>query len=126
MKYAAAIFLAVHGFAHLVGFVGAFGLSKDVPHSTTILGGRADLGEQGIRTMGSLWAVVALAFAATAIGILLRANWTLPVLLCTTLASLALCAVTLPDAKIGLVLDILILAALMTASRLSILKEFSR
>jgi hypothetical protein len=57
--------------------------------------------------------VVAIAFAASAIGILSRATWTSPVLLCTTLGSLALCAVTLPDAKIGLVLDILILAGMV-------------
>jgi hypothetical protein len=125
IRYGAAIFLVLHGFAHLVGFVGAFGLSKDVPHRTTILGGRADLGEHGTRAIGSLWAVVAIAFAASAIGILSRATWTSPVLLCTTLASLALCAVTLPDAKIGLVLDILVLAALVAASRLSTLKGFS-
>jgi hypothetical protein len=123
VKYVAAIVLVVHGFAHLVGLVGAYGWSKDVPHRTTVLAGRVDLGEFGIRAVGGLWAVVAIAFATAGLGILLRATWTPGSLWCTTLASLALCAISLPEAKIGLVIDILILAAWMAVTSLHLLGE---
>jgi nicotinamide riboside transporter PnuC len=120
VKYLAAIVLVLHGFAHLVGLVGAFGWSQGVPHRTTVLAGRADLGEFGIRVVGTLWAVVALAFAATALGIVSRATWTSPLLLATTLASLALCAIRLPEAKIGLVIDIVIIAVWIGVTRLNL------
>jgi hypothetical protein len=123
VKYGAAIFLVLHGFAHLVGLVGAFGWSKDVPHRTTVLAGRADLGELGIRAVGGLWAAVALLFATTALGILMRATWISPLLLATTMVSLVLCAISLPEAKIGLVIDIVILAAWMAVTRLHLLGE---
>ena len=121
MKVLAAIFLVLHGFAHLVGFVGAFGLGKGVPHQTTVLAGKVDLGEPGIRAVGALWALVALAFAAAAFGLFFGATWTSPFLLATTLASLALCAIHVPEAKIGLVIDVFILLAWIAVVPLRVL-----
>jgi hypothetical protein len=61
--------------------------------------------------------------ALAALGILLRATWTQPLLLATTIASLALCAISLPEAKIGLVLDVAILATWLVVSRPHLLGE---
>jgi hypothetical protein len=46
-------FLALHGFAHLVGFLAAWRLGEyaDAPHATLILNGTLDVGDVGIATL---------------------------------------------------------------------------
>jgi hypothetical protein len=109
MKSAIALFLFLHGLAHVVGFASAFRLLPGIPYKTTVAGGRVDLGEAGIRELGSVWMILALGFAAAAVGLLAHAPWTTSLLVLVTFGSLLLCAVNLPEAKIGLLLDVLIL-----------------
>ena len=62
MRIALAVFLALHGFAHFVGFAGSFGLAESIPYRTTVLGGTVDLGDTGIRAFGVLWLLAAGTF----------------------------------------------------------------
>jgi len=47
VRFMMGAFLLAHGFAHLVGLAGAWQLNAGVPHKTTLLAGRIDLGEDG-------------------------------------------------------------------------------
>jgi hypothetical protein len=76
-----------------------------MPFKTTLLAGRVNVGEAGIRMVGVLWLLTAAAMVAAALGIAFQARWAGPVVLPVLGVSLALCAVELPQARIGLVLN---------------------
>ncbi len=112
MHYAIAVFIAIHGFAHLVGFVVPWRLAElaEMPYSTLLFGGKLDVGDTGIRFVGLLWLVVALGYFATAGAIAFLLLWWLAALFVVTVFSLLLCIVGWPHSKIGLFLDVGILA----------------
>ena len=62
MRVALAALLIVHGVAHLVGFVVPWKLvsTVEMPYRTTILGGMADVGDVGARTLGVIWLMAAI------------------------------------------------------------------
>ena len=114
-----AAFLAAHGVAHLVGFLGAWGwlASAQVPHRTTILFGRVDLGEVGIRVFGVLWLLLAVGFlmggwgvAASQAGV---ARW----LIAMSSVSIAACILAWPDARIGVAVNAAVLVVVAYAVR---------
>ena len=116
MRIALAVFLALHGLAHLVSFVEAWRLIPEgFPYKTTVLAGRVDLGDTGIRIAGVLWLFVALAFAATAIGAIVNATWWVPVALGTAVVSLLLSSAEWPDTRVGVLIDLAILGILPLA-----------
>lgn len=120
MRIALSILAALHGIAHLVGFAVPWRLvdSPDAPYTTTVLGGRLDLGAAGIRAVGILWLLVAAAFVlSAALALTNRAFW-LPTMLAVTTISLMLTLVNLPASRIGVPINIAILAALLLGSRL--------
>jgi hypothetical protein len=112
MRVALAVFLLVHGFAHLVGFLGTWRLSAQVPYKTTILGGRLDLGDRGIRVMGLLWLLAALAFGVAAAATIAHPGWWLSFALLVSLGSLLMCLTAWPEAKIGAGIDALLIPLL--------------
>lgn len=72
LRIALAIFLTVHGAAHLVGFASSWGASPDpAPLKTTVLGDRINLGSIGSRLLGTLWLLAALAYGLAAAGAVL-------------------------------------------------------
>ncbi len=75
MRILLGVLMILHGFAHVVGFAGPWGLSKSVPYKTTVLGGHLDLGALGIRVLGLFWLGCAIAFAVTGLATLVRAHW---------------------------------------------------
>jgi hypothetical protein len=119
MKYAIAVFFFLHGFAHLVGFAGAWRLAKDVPYKTTLLSGRLDVGDAGIRIVGILWLLAALMFALMAVALIVQISWWRTAAICVAAFSLILCVVNLPEAKIGLIIDIVILIFLIASGPLN-------
>jgi hypothetical protein len=120
MTWAIAALLVAHGFAHLVGFVGSFALMPaKVPHATTLLGGRLDVGEGGIRAVGVLWLAAALAFFVMATATVLRTDWWARATAVVALASLALCLTSLPEAKIGIIVNVVIIVLVAVAVRAS-------
>ncbi len=109
-----AALLALHGLVHLLGFVVPFRLAEveGFPYATTVLGERIDLGEVGIRLAGVLWLATAVAFVVAAVGLLLLAPWWWGLALGAAVASALLCALFVPTASAGLVVDAVILALL--------------
>lgn len=74
---------------------------------TTILAGLVDVGDIGIRSIGVVWLLLGVAFVVVGSG-LLAGIWSYPVTMGVAVASLAWCLVGLPDARIGLVLNVLL------------------
>lgn len=109
-----AALLALHGLVHLLGFVVPFRLAEieGFPHATTVLGGRVDLGEGGIRAVGVMWLLAAAAFVAAAVGLWLLAPWWWGLALGVSAGSLALCVLGLPQARAGIVVNLLLLGLL--------------
>ena len=117
MRIVFAIVLVLHGFAHLVGFAGSWRLADNIPYKTTLLGGAVDVGDAGMRFAGVLWLVAALAFAAAGAAAFYRAPWWPTLTMIVILASLAMCVLALPETKIGLVLNVALLATLLIGER---------
>lgn len=117
MRVFVALFLLVHGFAHLVGFAGSWNLSREIAYKTTILGGRFDAGDSGIRVIGVLWLIAALAFAVAGAALLGRAPWWPAAAMGVSAASLVLCVTGWPDARIGLAIDAALIAFLVAGVR---------
>ena len=116
----AAIVLILHGLVHLlyppvylkVTSVRAFDFK------TTLLGGRWNVGENGIRVFGFVWLVPVLGFVLAGIAWLAGWSWWQPVLLTSTAVSLMLTALDWSVAYGGVVIDIAILVILGLGSRL--------
>lgn len=111
VKYAIPVLLAAHGIAHLPGFLvpWRFLQSPDLPCKTTLLFGRIDVGDVGIRIVGVAWLVIAVLMLTVAAGMALQVREAQAVVLIPVVASLALCVLELPHARIGLALNIVVL-----------------
>ena len=122
----AAIVLVLHGLIHLMGTAVFMKLAeiKGLTYKTTLLGGRWDLGEGGIRVFGALWAVAAIGFVAAAVALLAGWGWWRPVLVGVVLFSLALTTLDWSSAFRGAIINIAILAVLWLGPR--IVSWFSR
>ncbi len=106
--------LAAHGIAHAAGAAVAWRLttSPEIPYHTTLLNGRFDVGDAGIRVIGLLWLGTACAFVAGAILLAGRSPSALIVIAAVSAASLVLCTVEWPFSQVGLIVDIVVLLAL--------------
>jgi hypothetical protein len=119
MRLVLAALLTVHAVAHLVGFVVPWRLvtSAEVPYRTTVLAGSIDIGSTGVRLLGLGWLLVALACAALAGGVILRASWWHAVALPVVVVSLVMCILGWPDSRFGILANSLILALLLGGTR---------
>jgi hypothetical protein len=91
-----------------------------MPYRTTVLAGRVDVGEAGMRLLGALWLLAAVAFWIAAGGALGGRSWWAPLATGAAIASLALCVLGWPDAWIGVPVNVAILIAVALAPRLGI------
>lgn len=107
-----ALILILHGLVHLMGTITytKLGTVQGLTYKTTLLGGRWDLGENGIAIYGVLWAVAAAGFVVAAIALLAGWGWYRPVLLLMAAFSLVLTVLDWQTARAGAILDIIILA----------------
>ena len=114
MKYLIAAFLSIHGIAHLVGFVVPWKIAQleEMPYSTTILSTKIDLGDTGIKIFGVFWLILALAFFLSIYFIFSHNPLWFVFTICASLFSIIFCILGLPDAKIGVFANILILLGL--------------
>lgn len=110
--------LALHGVAHWVGFVVNWRLTafEEMPYTTTLLAGRLDVGDVGIRIVGIFWLLTGMAFLVVAAGALGRKAWWPPVALAVTVFSIAMSILGWPDARVGVYLNLGILAVLALGS----------
>ena len=116
-----AFLYVVHGFAHLVGFIVSWRLAKmeEMPYRTTLLNGTVDVGHAGIRIVGILWLLTALAFLGIATGMLTHWDGWLNASIIIAGFSTLLCILGWPDARIGLFLNLVILAFTLLAKYFS-------
>ena len=119
MRIALAVLMLLHGIAHLPGFIAAwrpdgFG---EMPYKTTILAGRVDLGDAGIRVIGVVWLLVAIGFVVAAAGTFTGRSWWMVALVGVALVSLGLSAPEWPLARVGVAVNVAILAALFAGQR---------
>jgi hypothetical protein len=114
VQYAIATVLFVHGVAHIVGLVVFWRLTEleEMPYKTTVLAGKIDVGDVGIRIVGLLWLATALAYFACALAVIPPLWWWLPATIGVTVFSLVLCITGWPDAQFGLVVNLLIFVLL--------------
>jgi len=114
MRIALSLLLLLHGIAHLPGFLVSWRLMKaeSVPYGTTIVGGALDVGDSGIRLVGVLWLLVAAACVVAGVaGLRGTPGW--PTLALTAVTfSFLLCIIGWPAARMGLALDVALLAIL--------------
>jgi len=110
-----AVLLLLHGFAHVVGFVGPWGLSSSVEPQTTMLAGRIPMGATGMRALGIFWLGGALAFTIAAVGVLRHAPWWPAFTFGTAIGSLVLCILSLPQSKIGIPINVAIIVTMLVS-----------
>jgi hypothetical protein len=125
VRLALSLLFIVHGIAHLPGFLVPWRLAAPatMPYTTTVLGGTADLGPVGIRIVSILWLFAAVAFVAAGAATFLEdAAWR-TLAITATLASLALTVLGWPQSRIGLALNLLLLAYLIWGARLGWLPQ---
>jgi hypothetical protein len=119
MRVAAALFLALHGLAHLVGFRAAFWPTPGVPVRGSLFGGLLGVGYFGTRTLGVVWLMLALGYLVSAALFLLRSPSWSAVTLGVTCTSAMMCLLYWPDARIGLFIDVVLFAIVLALSRAS-------
>jgi hypothetical protein len=84
-----------------------------LPYKTTLLGGRWELGEGGMRVFGALWVAPALGFMVAAAALGFGWVWWKPLLLGVALLSLCLTVLDWSEAYAGAIVNILILAGML-------------
>jgi hypothetical protein len=84
-----------------------------MPYKTTLLAGNLDVGAAGIRVVGLLWLLAAIGFVVAGVAVFTLRPWWGIVTLGVTLFSLALCILGWPDARFGLLINLIILAYLL-------------
>ena len=112
MRFVAAIILFAHGLAHIPGFVAPWRLSTKFPYKTTIFAGHLDVGRFGARVVGGLWLLMAINFAIVAWAAKQGAAWWPLGALEAAVGSLLLCLVDLPEAGIGVAVDVVLIAVI--------------
>jgi hypothetical protein len=120
MAIVIALVLFAHGVAHLMGFAVPWKLvnTPEAPYRTTILGGAVNLGPIGVRVYGVVWLVTALAVAVVAVGLFLKTPWWYPASLVVIPWSFALSVLSWPESRIGVVLNVVLMAVLVAGVRL--------
>jgi len=108
MRFALALLMALHGIAHLPGFLVPWRLlrSPELPYATTVLSGRVDLGDAGIRVLGVFFLLVGSAFLVAAWLTWSREPGWIPVAGAVTAASLLLTVVAWPLSRVGVLVNL--------------------
>ena len=114
MRIALAVLMTFHAVAHLVSFVEAWRLiPQGFPYKTTVLAGHVDLGDIGIRAVGVIWLLVSVGFFIAAFGAVSGSAWWVPTALGIAVASLLLSSAELPEARVGVVINLSIIGVLI-------------
>jgi hypothetical protein len=111
MKIALAIYLFIHGFAHIVGFLVYWKLMKDkeVEYKTTIFPGNIDIGTVGIRFLGLIYLLTAIAFGYLGYDLLTDFAAFQEYIMTVTIVSLVITITGWPDTKFGILANVLLL-----------------
>lgn len=88
---------------------------------TSVLGGGPEVGEAGIRVLGVLWLLAAIGFWVASVGALADRDWWTSAAIGVALASLILCFLQWPDSRIGALVDLLIIVAVLLGRRFALI-----
>jgi hypothetical protein len=115
MRFTLAVLMILHGVAHLPGFAGSWRLATfpDLPYHTRLLDGRFEVGDGGMRLVGTLWLLAALGFVVAAVAAIRNEGWWAGAAFVVTLLSLALCALEWPAARVGVPVNLGLVVALL-------------
>lgn len=117
MNAVGALLLILHGIAHLIGFRAAFWPAAAQSGSAPLLDRPGFIGDVGTKALGLGWLVMTLAYLTAALLLLGRESSWLRLALWTSAASLVLCSLSWPDARIGVAIDVLLMLGLGLISR---------
>ena len=113
-RWIGAAVLALHGLVHLVGVVDLWRLAEpEGGFRTTFLDGRWEPAEPVLYLAGALWLVAGAAFVAAAYALVRRRSWLVPWTAAAATASLVLSLAAWPEAQIGVLVNLALLAALL-------------
>ncbi len=114
MRILLAVLMGVHRIAHLPGFLASWqiGRVEGLVYKTTVLSGHLDLGHAGIRTVALLWLFASLGFLLAASGAILGRSFWLPCAAIVATSSLVLSVLSWPDSRIGVAVNLVVLALL--------------
>jgi hypothetical protein len=115
MRIAFAVFLFVHGFAHVVGFLTATGIVKDENTSPVPSLVLSDMDPNGwpLRLFGIVWLLTAVGFVIAGIGILQETDWALTALIVSTVVSTVLSLMWVKEAPFGIAANVVVIGALV-------------
>jgi hypothetical protein len=113
-----AILVILHGLIHLMGTIVymQWGEIESLPYKTTLLNGRWDLGETGIKAFGLLWLIPLVGFVLAGIALLTGWGWWQPLLTGVSLFSLLVTALDWHVAYAGTAVNVIILVVLWIIS----------
>jgi hypothetical protein len=105
------VIIAMHGLIHLIGFVVPWNLATiaGFPYRTTALNGAITIGDGIARAVGIAWLACAVGFAVAGIGLARGESWSLPLTAALAVVSIVACALGLPEAVAGIVVNVAIL-----------------
>ena len=119
MRIVLSVLLLGHGVAHLPGFLVDLRLrsSRELPFRTTVLSGAVDIGEAGIKVVGLAWLTVTITFGVLAIAAFVRVPWWPPFAYLAVGLSIPLCLLGWPEARLGILANLVILMLLVFGHR---------
>jgi len=119
LKIVVSALFTLHGLVHLIGFFVNWKIIavEDIPYSTTVLAHKIEVGATGIRIIGLLWVVVAGLWIAAGVGLMVLAPWWLAMTIVALLFSTVMCILGWPEAKFGLLFNIVIVVFLVLNGR---------
>lgn len=111
--------LVIHGVAHLPGFAVPWRLmsSPELRYRTTVFSGAIEVGDIGARILGAGWLILAFLFLAIGVATWLSAPWSRAAMPIAVLASTAFCVAGWPEARLGLLVNATLAAAMFTVPR---------
>jgi hypothetical protein len=112
-----AVFVALHGLVHLVGFTVPWRLGgpRSLEYSTQILNHSVEVGDTAVKLIGLVWLAAAIAFVAVAVLLWRGHPLARRAAMALLLVSLVLCVAAFPGAIVGLAIDVVSLGLLAVA-----------
>ena len=115
MKVILALFLLIHGFAHLVGFIVPWKLAvlKEMPYDTRVFYKKLNLSPYGIRIIGIFWLVTALAYYYCIFELFNNPAMGMWLIWLVSVFSLILSTLALPETKFGILANVILIILLV-------------
>lgn len=113
--FVAIAIVVIHGLIHLLGFVAYWPLGEiaELPYKTTLLNGRFQLSQSGMRLYSVLWLLAAVALIGSAVSLAADRAWWLPLMVTAVILSLVVTVLDWSSAFRGALLSLVMLVPLL-------------